>query len=81
MAPVLSRNKPNHRDPEGTRAFGGGDPNDRYECRENLEGILLALAYLIVFSLFLLYPLLKELYMSLFDWNAICPSQSETTSG
>lgn len=45
--------------------------------RESLEGILFALPYLAVFSLFLLYPLLKGLYMSLFDWNAIYPAQSE----
>lgn len=45
--------------------------------RESLEGVLFALPYLLVFSVFLLYPLLKGLYMSLFDWNAIYPSQSE----
>ncbi len=45
--------------------------------RETVEGVLFALPYLLVFSVFLLYPLLKGLYMSLFDWNAIYPSQSE----
>ncbi|WP_306060592.1 carbohydrate ABC transporter permease [Natronococcus wangiae] len=45
--------------------------------RETVEGILFALPYLAVFSVFLLYPLLKGLYMSLFDWNAIYPEESE----
>nr|WP_254547083.1 sugar ABC transporter permease [Halomarina sp. BND7] len=48
-----------------------------YAERESLEGVLFALPYLVVFSLFLLYPLLKGLYMSFFDWNAIYPSESE----
>lgn len=45
--------------------------------RESLEGILFALPYLLVFGVFLLYPLLKGFYMSLYDWNAIFPSESE----
>ncbi|WP_129115442.1 sugar ABC transporter permease [Halegenticoccus tardaugens] len=45
--------------------------------RETLEGLLFALPYLAVFTVFLLYPLLKGLYMSLFEWNAIYPSLSE----
>ncbi len=44
---------------------------------ETRDGVLFALPYLLVFSVFLLYPLLKGLYMSLFDWNAFAPSQSE----
>jgi len=44
---------------------------------EARDGILFALPYLLVFSVFLLYPLLKGFYMSLFDWNAFNPSQSE----
>lgn len=44
---------------------------------ETRDGVLFALPYLLVFSVFLLYPLLKGLYMSLFDWNAFNPSQSE----
>ena len=44
---------------------------------ETRDGILFALPYLLVFSVFLLYPLLKGFYMSLFDWNAFNPSQSE----
>lgn len=47
-----------------------GDPETR-------DGILFALPYLVVFSVFLLYPLLKGFYMSLFDWNAFAPAQSE----
>ena len=47
-----------------------GDPETR-------DGILFALPYLLVFSVFLLYPLLKGFYMSLYDWNAFAPSQSE----
>lgn len=45
--------------------------------RESIEGILWALPYLAVFSLFLLYPLVKGLYMSFHDWNALVPSESE----
>jgi len=41
------------------------------------DGVLFAIPYLLVFSIFLLYPLLKGFYMSLFDWNAFNPSQSE----
>jgi multiple sugar transport system permease protein len=44
---------------------------------ETRDGVLFALPYLLVFGVFLLYPLLKGLYMSLFDWNAFNPSQSE----
>jgi multiple sugar transport system permease protein len=44
---------------------------------ETRDGILFALPYLALFSVFLLYPLLKGFYMSLFDWNALAPSQSE----
>lgn len=44
---------------------------------ETRDGILFALPYLLVFSVFLLYPLLKGFYMSLFDWNAFNPAQSE----
>jgi multiple sugar transport system permease protein len=44
---------------------------------ETRDGVLFALPYLVIFSVFLLYPLVKGLYMSLFDWNAFAPSQSE----
>lgn len=53
--------------------FDAADLTDQ----ETRDGILFALPYLLVFSVFLLYPLLKGLYMSLFDWNAFNPSQSE----
>jgi multiple sugar transport system permease protein len=45
--------------------------------RETKDGIVFALPYLALFSVFLLYPLVKGLYMSLLDWNAFQPSQSE----
>lgn len=45
--------------------------------KETRDGVLFALPYLLVFSVFLLYPLLKGFYMSLYDWNAFAPSQSE----
>jgi multiple sugar transport system permease protein len=45
--------------------------------REVIDGVLFALPYLLVFSVFLLYPLVKGFYMSLFDWNAFAPSASE----
>jgi multiple sugar transport system permease protein len=44
---------------------------------ETRDGILFALPYLLVFAVFLLYPLVKGFYMSMFDWNALAPSQSE----
>lgn len=47
-----------------------------YSTRETLMGILFALPYLLAFVTFLLYPLLKGFYMSLFDWDAVFPSQS-----
>jgi multiple sugar transport system permease protein len=45
--------------------------------REVVDGVLFALPYLLVFGVFLLYPLVKGFYMSLFDWNAFDPSASE----
>lgn len=45
--------------------------------RETVVGLAFALPYLALFAVFLLYPLLKGLYMSLFDWNALFPAQSE----
>jgi multiple sugar transport system permease protein len=44
---------------------------------ETRDGILFALPYLALFSVFLLYPLAKGFYMSLFEWNAFAPAQSE----
>ncbi|MFC5367134.1 carbohydrate ABC transporter permease [Salinirubrum litoreum] len=44
---------------------------------ETRDGILFALPYFALFSVFLLYPLVKGFYMSLFDWNAFAPAQSE----
>lgn len=44
--------------------------------RELVIGFLFASPYLILFSVFLLFPLLKGLYMSLFDWNFLEPSKS-----
>jgi multiple sugar transport system permease protein len=53
--------------------FGSIDLTDA----ETRDGILFALPYLALFSVFLLYPLVKGFYMSLFDWNAFAPAQSE----
>jgi multiple sugar transport system permease protein len=50
---------------------------EEYDRRESVEGILFALPYLLAFGVFLLYPLLKGLYMSFYDWNALFPSESE----
>lgn len=44
--------------------------------RESVEGLLWALPYLAVFSLFLLWPLIKGLYMSFHDWDPLVPSNS-----
>lgn len=44
--------------------------------REFFVGLLFALPYLVLFAVFLLYPLAKGLYMSLFDWNFLSPAES-----
>ncbi|MFC7078202.1 carbohydrate ABC transporter permease [Haloarcula halophila] len=45
--------------------------------RETLEAYAFALPYLAIFAVFLVYPLLKGLYMSFFEWNLLNPAQSE----
>ncbi|MCU4742523.1 sugar ABC transporter permease [Halobacteria archaeon AArc-m2/3/4] len=50
---------------------------DEYDRRESAEGILFALPYLIAFVGFMLFPLLYGFYMSLYDWDALNPEQSE----
>jgi multiple sugar transport system permease protein len=45
--------------------------------RQTLDGYLFALPYLLVFSVFLAYPLLKGLYMSFFAWDFLNPAESE----
>ncbi|MBP2252361.1 multiple sugar transport system permease protein [Halarchaeum solikamskense] len=45
--------------------------------KETVEGVAWSLPYLAVFSVFLVWPALKGLYMSLFDWDPFVPSQSE----
>lgn len=45
--------------------------------RETRDGIVFALPYLALFSVFLLYPLVKGFYMSLLDWNEFQPAQSQ----
>jgi len=44
--------------------------------RELITGVLFAAPYLVLFTVFLLYPLMKGLYMSLHEWNYLEPSQS-----
>ncbi|GGN20317.1 carbohydrate ABC transporter permease [Halarchaeum nitratireducens] len=45
--------------------------------KETVEGVAWSLPYLAVFSVFLVWPALKGMYMSLFDWDPFVPSQSE----
>lgn len=45
--------------------------------KETVEGIVWSLPYLAVFSVFLVWPALKGLYMSLHNWDPFAPSQSE----
>jgi multiple sugar transport system permease protein len=45
--------------------------------REAIQGYLWALPYLAAFAVFLLWPLLKGLWMSAHDWNPLLPSESE----
>lgn len=57
---------------------GGGVLSNLSRSRKELiEGILFSLPYLVLFGVFLLYPLLMGGYMSLFEWNAFFPSRSE----
>lgn len=50
--------------------------SDSRSRQELVEGVLFSLPYLFLFGLFLLYPLVMGGYMSLFEWNAITPSES-----
>jgi len=45
--------------------------------RETLDGIGFALPYLALFSVFLLYPLIQGIWISMHDWNPFNPAQSE----
>lgn len=63
------------RDTLGLDGFSRDGMNLRQ--RETLDGILFALPYLVFFCVFLLYPLLEGLYMSLFEWDPLFPSQSQ----
>lgn len=42
-----------------------------------LKGVLFTLPYLLIFFVFLVYPIAKGFYMSLFEWNPVIPSESE----
>lgn len=44
--------------------------------KQLLWGILFIAPYLAVFGVFLLYPIFKGFYMSLFHWNPVMPSMS-----
>lgn len=44
--------------------------------RETIEGYLWSLPYLAAFAVFLLWPLLKGLWMSFHEWNPLFPSES-----
>lgn len=54
-----------------------GTFSEEYTIRDAVRGIAYALPYLIVFTIFMVYPLVKGFYISLFEWNALFPSQSE----
>lgn len=58
---------------DGIRGLISSDDRSR---KELIEGVLFSLPYLVIFTVFLLYPLVMGGYMSLFDWNAIDPTQS-----
>ena len=62
--------------------FTGGESDHARQTvfgvrKETVEGILWSLPYLAVFGVFLVWPALKGLYMSLHDWDPFVPSQSE----
>lgn len=58
----------------GVRELLSADDRSR---RELIEGVLFALPYIAIFTVFLLYPLIMGGYMSLHEWNAIYPSESK----
>jgi multiple sugar transport system permease protein len=60
---------------DSSAGFVGRFVSDR-STREFLAGLLFASPYLALFAVFLLYPLVKGLYMSLFEWNFLTPSES-----
>jgi multiple sugar transport system permease protein len=60
---------------DSSTGFIGRFVSDR-STRELLAGLLFASPYLALFAVFLLYPLVKGLYMSLFEWNFLTPSES-----
>ena len=64
---------------DNTRSTASNRPSNRFglKNKDTVDGILFALPYLVAFCVFLLYPLLKGLYMSLFHWNPLAPSQSQ----
>lgn len=64
------------RRPVRARLSALGDSVRRSGDSELLSGIALSLPYLTVFALFLLYPLVRGLYMSLFEWNPFVASAS-----
>ncbi|SDK54351.1 carbohydrate ABC transporter permease [Natronorubrum texcoconense] len=55
----------------------GGIDLSKSSTRELLAGVTFSLPYLVIAGLFLFGPLLLALYMSLHDWNALEPGQSE----
>lgn len=62
-----------------TDRFGGitdAISSDDQSRQELIEGVLFSLPYLVLFGVFLLYPLVMGGYMSLFDWNAINSAES-----
>lgn len=50
---------------------------DGLDTKQTAVGVLFAAPYLSLFAVFLLYPLLKGLYMSLFEWNFLHPAKSQ----
>lgn len=60
---------------DSSTGFVGRFVSDR-STRELIAGLLFASPYLALFAVFLLYPLVKGLYMSLFEWNFLTPSES-----
>lgn len=51
--------------------------SDSRSVRESITGIAFASPFLVLFGLFLLFPLLYGLFISLFNWNPVFIGQSE----
>jgi raffinose/stachyose/melibiose transport system permease protein len=48
--------------------------HSRHRTRESLNAVLFLMPALVVFLIFVIYPILRSLYFSLFNWNGLGPA-------